>query len=229
MPPHSVQPAEMVGACAAVPVSGCGSRQAEGDWSGGKQEAGSQAPSWVPPPYGTGVVFCVPMQLPPGTVLLLCPSSPLSVATPYSETTTRSLASGSKEQARACQELTEEPFLQLPSVDSKSRNGGEVTNCGTSGSRTKSDAVFVCESVGTKGHPACCASPCKYAHKPKGCKDGESCTRCHYCVWTRGYQRRKGNFEGVVRRSRRRFSAGCDASEGPAGAGLSPGLEWAAP
>lgn len=40
-------------------------------------------------------------------------------------------------------------------------------------------------SVGTIGHPFTCNPPCKYARKPKGCKDGSQCTHCHECVWRR--------------------------------------------
>lgn len=40
-------------------------------------------------------------------------------------------------------------------------------------------------SVGSYGHPVSCAEACKYARKPKGCKDGRFCTRCHLCQWHR--------------------------------------------
>lgn len=40
-------------------------------------------------------------------------------------------------------------------------------------------------SVGSFGHPLTCAEACKYARKPKGCKDGRYCTRCHICHWHR--------------------------------------------
>lgn len=40
-------------------------------------------------------------------------------------------------------------------------------------------------SVGSFGHPLTCAEACKYARKPKGCKDGRFCTRCHICHWHR--------------------------------------------
>lgn len=41
-------------------------------------------------------------------------------------------------------------------------------------------------SVGSVGHPSSCAAPCKYFGKPRGCKDGSKCARCHLCPWTRG-------------------------------------------
>mmetsp|Transcript_70950 Transcript_70950/g.220141 ORF Transcript_70950/g.220141 Transcript_70950/m.220141 type:complete len:287 (+) Transcript_70950:118-978(+) len=50
------------------------------------------------------------------------------------------------------------------------------------------DDMFV-PSVGTVGHPLCCGFPCKYAGKPRGCKDGKSCERCHLCHFTRARQR----------------------------------------
>jgi hypothetical protein len=38
-------------------------------------------------------------------------------------------------------------------------------------------------SVGSNGHPFCCAEPCKYFSKQRGCKDGAACDRCHLCSW----------------------------------------------
>eukprot|EP00443_Scrippsiella_acuminata_P038140 CAMPEP_0115191148 /NCGR_PEP_ID=MMETSP0270-20121206/12384_1 /TAXON_ID=71861 /ORGANISM="Scrippsiella trochoidea, Strain CCMP3099" /LENGTH=358 /DNA_ID=CAMNT_0002604367 /DNA_START=16 /DNA_END=1092 /DNA_ORIENTATION=+ len=45
-------------------------------------------------------------------------------------------------------------------------------------------------SVGSVGHPFSCEDACKYARKPKGCKDGSSCTRCHHCEWNRHGKKR---------------------------------------
>eukprot|EP00933_Yihiella_yeosuensis_P065015 TRINITY_DN68615_c0_g1_i1.p1 TRINITY_DN68615_c0_g1~~TRINITY_DN68615_c0_g1_i1.p1 ORF type:complete len:225 (+),score=67.70 TRINITY_DN68615_c0_g1_i1:73-747(+) len=39
-------------------------------------------------------------------------------------------------------------------------------------------------SVGSAGHPHSCGLPCKYFWKPRGCKDGTACDRCHICRWT---------------------------------------------
>lgn len=38
-------------------------------------------------------------------------------------------------------------------------------------------------SVGSVGHPYACADACKYLRKSKGCKDGPTCPRCHFCRW----------------------------------------------
>ena len=38
---------------------------------------------------------------------------------------------------------------------------------------------------GSLGHPHACGPACKYAQKSRGCKDGDLCTRCHLCLWTR--------------------------------------------
>lgn len=38
-------------------------------------------------------------------------------------------------------------------------------------------------SKGSTGHPFSCNAPCKYALKPRGCKDGAECDRCHLCKW----------------------------------------------
>uniref|UniRef100_A0A7S4RBE8 C3H1-type domain-containing protein n=1 Tax=Alexandrium monilatum TaxID=311494 RepID=A0A7S4RBE8_9DINO len=46
-------------------------------------------------------------------------------------------------------------------------------------------------SAGSAGHPLLCAKPCKYACKPRGCKDGKSCDRCHLCPWRRMDERQQ--------------------------------------
>lgn len=38
-------------------------------------------------------------------------------------------------------------------------------------------------SQGSVGHPFKCAEVCKFARKPRGCKDGSACLRCHQCEW----------------------------------------------
>eukprot|EP00971_Amphidinium_carterae_P291445 5785972-Amphidinium_carterae.1 len=38
-------------------------------------------------------------------------------------------------------------------------------------------------SIGSEGHPVSCLMPCKYYWKPRGCKDGLNCKRCHICPW----------------------------------------------
>merc|ERR1712176_921243 len=40
-------------------------------------------------------------------------------------------------------------------------------------------------SIGSLGHPVSCSLVCKYSRKPKGCKDGRLCSRCHICRWKR--------------------------------------------
>lgn len=41
-------------------------------------------------------------------------------------------------------------------------------------------------SIGTRGHPYCCAPPCKYVRRKTGCRDGAECLKCHECRWQRG-------------------------------------------
>lgn len=41
------------------------------------------------------------------------------------------------------------------------------------------------QSVGSIGHPHTCRKGCKYHNKPRGCKDGKLCVRCHACPWMR--------------------------------------------
>lgn len=52
----------------------------------------------------------------------------------------------------------------------------------------KSDAGV--RSVGSIGHPKLCAEACKFHSKPRGCKDGSMCVRCHICRWTRYHKKR---------------------------------------
>lgn len=47
-------------------------------------------------------------------------------------------------------------------------------------------------SVGSAGHPMCCGRACKYFWKPKGCKDGANCSRCHICAYSRAEERQFG-------------------------------------
>mmetsp|Transcript_61128 Transcript_61128/g.138112 ORF Transcript_61128/g.138112 Transcript_61128/m.138112 type:complete len:291 (+) Transcript_61128:61-933(+) len=47
-------------------------------------------------------------------------------------------------------------------------------------------------SVGSIGHPLKCAMPCKYFQKKsRGCKDGQTCERCHLCHWRPAENRRR--------------------------------------
>mmetsp|Transcript_98977 Transcript_98977/g.255893 ORF Transcript_98977/g.255893 Transcript_98977/m.255893 type:complete len:289 (-) Transcript_98977:67-933(-) len=45
-------------------------------------------------------------------------------------------------------------------------------------------------SAGTVGHPIDCGEACKYAKKPRGCKDGAQCVRCHSCDWNKHGKKR---------------------------------------
>lgn len=40
-------------------------------------------------------------------------------------------------------------------------------------------------SQGSLGHPHSCGPPCKFATSAKGCKDGQVCSHCHLCRWSR--------------------------------------------
>mmetsp|Transcript_723 Transcript_723/g.2031 ORF Transcript_723/g.2031 Transcript_723/m.2031 type:complete len:281 (-) Transcript_723:86-928(-) len=46
-------------------------------------------------------------------------------------------------------------------------------------------AASMLVSLGSVGHPHGCEQACKYAGKPRGCKVGLLCNRCHLCHWTR--------------------------------------------
>lgn len=47
-----------------------------------------------------------------------------------------------------------------------------------------------CPTQGSVGHfRGSCASPCKFAWRSRGCKEGTSCARCHLCRFTRAAHR----------------------------------------
>jgi len=55
-----------------------------------------------------------------------------------------------------------------------------------------SDAPSPCvASAGSLGHPFHCARRCKFAGKPRGCKDGASCDHCHLCTSARMHRRQR--------------------------------------
>mmetsp|Transcript_60928 Transcript_60928/g.122145 ORF Transcript_60928/g.122145 Transcript_60928/m.122145 type:complete len:244 (+) Transcript_60928:118-849(+) len=57
-------------------------------------------------------------------------------------------------------------------------------------------------SCGSVGHPHACAMACKYVLKPRGCKDGSSCNRCHLCKWSSPRPPLSDNKAGHRRRRR---------------------------
>jgi len=76
------------------------------------------------------------------------------------------------EEAMECQPCREEESVgKAPSSQSADLDLLEIIN--------EADAP----SKGSIGHPSCCAQPCKYVKKQRGCKDGADCVRCHLCVF----------------------------------------------
>eukprot|EP00931_Biecheleriopsis_adriatica_P006927 TRINITY_DN108269_c0_g1_i1.p1 TRINITY_DN108269_c0_g1~~TRINITY_DN108269_c0_g1_i1.p1 ORF type:complete len:250 (+),score=26.79 TRINITY_DN108269_c0_g1_i1:101-751(+) len=49
-------------------------------------------------------------------------------------------------------------------------------------------------SLGSRGHPSTCNAACKFAKKPRGCKDGALCAFCHLCRWTRRNHLQRAQF-----------------------------------
>mmetsp|Transcript_141491 Transcript_141491/g.452320 ORF Transcript_141491/g.452320 Transcript_141491/m.452320 type:complete len:289 (-) Transcript_141491:41-907(-) len=62
-----------------------------------------------------------------------------------------------------------------------------VSDDGSSAGSSSNPQVI---SVGSVGHPFSCAEACKFSCKPKGCKDGATCLRCHACDWSRHSRKR---------------------------------------
>lgn len=52
-----------------------------------------------------------------------------------------------------------------------------------------------CPTMGSMGHPSACQWPCKYNSKPRGCKHGTACVRCHLCRWTRSLEHAKQSLD----------------------------------
>jgi hypothetical protein len=52
-----------------------------------------------------------------------------------------------------------------------------------------------CPTMGSVGHPSACQWPCKYNSKPRGCKHGTACVRCHLCRWTRSLEHAKQSLD----------------------------------
>lgn len=66
-------------------------------------------------------------------------------------------------------------------ADMEDDDDGCVENA--KGFRAKQSEVEPMMSAGSVGHPLMCKRACKYLKKPKGCKDGAHCDRCHLCDW----------------------------------------------
>jgi len=73
------------------------------------------------------------------------------------------------------------PWVMVPMIDSTGFADG---TCEVEQEGEEEDEQEPVPSIGSKGHKqGKCADACKYACKPRGCKDGLSCTRCHLCDW----------------------------------------------
>jgi len=82
------------------------------------------------------------------------------------------------------------PLTRIPRFDDDDAAGLEFPR-----TRTPSPVRSICSSwwpsEGSQGHPHCCRPACKFHWRPKGCKDGANCTRCHICRYTRSDARVK--------------------------------------
>lgn len=83
-----------------------------------------------------------------------------------------------------CHRCTPEPLPEVVTYQGRFHpHHRRLLEPGAAGADVTQPAIAF--SVGSFGHPFSCAEPCKYAHKPRGCKDGQSCSRCHFCSWHR--------------------------------------------
>jgi hypothetical protein len=67
-------------------------------------------------------------------------------------------------------------------------------------------------SLGSAGHPHSCAAACKYARKPRGCKEGKMCDRCHLCFWRKGGNKEPHAQSGEASRRSRALTDASEAS-----------------
>jgi len=52
-------------------------------------------------------------------------------------------------------------------------------------------------SKGSVGHPYTCGNACKYFRRKGGCNEGENCSKCHLCHWSRDPTQQKPAVQGV--------------------------------
>mmetsp|Transcript_126423 Transcript_126423/g.319269 ORF Transcript_126423/g.319269 Transcript_126423/m.319269 type:complete len:270 (-) Transcript_126423:101-910(-) len=81
------------------------------------------------------------------------------------------------------------PPPPMPPLAMPLHGGQSHTQCAPSEPQMPIEVV----SKGSVGHPFSCAEACKYARKPRGCKDGADCNRCHQCEWNRYGKNRASN------------------------------------
>jgi len=80
------------------------------------------------------------------------------------------------------------------SITGTDRNGiGALRTRSPSPAYARNDSWW--PSIGSQGHPLCCQLPCKYVRKRKGCKDGQNCTRCHLCQFTKSGEKHSFSHE----------------------------------
>jgi len=84
-----------------------------------------------------------------------------------------------------CADACESPSCLMGPACTKCHLCAEEIRLSANQAQVADQEVPSCPSVGSMNHPHNCADPCKFAGKPKGCKDGTLCTRCHLCRWRR--------------------------------------------
>lgn len=77
-------------------------------------------------------------------------------------------------------------FGKTDALGVAAESGGSTTDPCSDTSSDGDTGVSTRWSKGSSGHPQNCGQACKYSAKSSGCKDGLTCTRCHFCRWSRG-------------------------------------------
>jgi hypothetical protein len=87
--------------------------------------------------------------------------------------------------------------------DPKAKSEGEGFSCVAAFSGHNGDCATTPTepaaqtSLGSVGHPHCCAAPCRYVRRKGGCINGSSCPECHICHWQRNPQKATSEIVGA--------------------------------
>ncbi|CAE7395831.1 pkaR [Symbiodinium sp. CCMP2592] len=107
----------------------------------------------------------------------------------WSKASTKDSASRNSDQAQAEEAVRARPVVVATKEDltndSDILGDSKVSTAGMVGFEAPELEMQQGMNPGSLGHPYSCGPACKYALKSRGCKDGDMCTRCHLCHWTR--------------------------------------------
>lgn len=107
----------------------------------------------------------------------------------------------------------EEPYCASPAAPRPKPSAAAAPVSGTPEADQSYEGLTYTVSAGSMGHPVLCAKACKFAWKPRGCKDGPLCNRCHLCGWRRSCDAPAGGSSEAGGRAQARRSNLCRGAE----------------